>query len=633
MRIGRKILYSLCFLMILFAGSRMKPVLAAEYTYTDENGVTYEYTDAGVLKSVTGVVGSVDLAKMAEEKHITITCIDMLAFGDDNHVTSVNLPASVQIIDNYAFYLCTSLSEVTYEEGSKLASIGESAFAEDGALRDFHQLGTNKDGTLHLPESVNVIGGSAFAGTGFAKVIIPDGLNRIETGVFDFCESLTEVELSGNVTTIGNGAFRYTKLSSVKVPDKVTMIGENAFEGISTLREVIFPKKTRFTIEDRAFAYAGFTEVTLPGNCTKVGADAFADDYNSELSVVKIENDSMIIGKNAFPDTVALYGKEGSTAQKYAKENSLLFCTIEEDSSGQVNDEGGEQTPSPDDEKTTEDNTQTDKTPDDTDTASDDTNDTQVETPSDNVNDTQSETSSDNTSDTKEEIPSDSTNDTQSGTASDDTNNTQSGTSLDNTNDKQPGITPDNTDKTQPDVLPTDSLQPDMQQSDTSVQSAQPPVPVKLKVGTKYTIQGLIYKAVSESAVVFVKPEKKTITKLVVPDYITVEGCQFPVTGVAAKACYKFKKLKTVEIGNNISVIGAQAFQECKKLKEVTLGKELTQIGSKCFYKDSKLKRLVIKSTKLKNLGKKSMKGVPKKYKLIPKGCESKYKKLFKKAR
>lgn len=608
MRIGRKILYSLCFLMILFAGSRMKPVLAAEYTYTDDKGVTYEYTDAGILKSVTGVVGSVDLAKMAEANHVTITCIDMLAFGSDNHVTSVNLPASVQIIDNYAFYLCTSLSEVTYEEGSKLASIGEYAFAEDGALTDFHQLGTEKDGTLFLPESVNVIGESAFANTGFTKVIIPEGLSRIEKEAFSFCEKLSEVDFSDNVTAIGNGAFKNTKLSSVKIPDKVTMIGESAFEGISTLREVTFPKETRFTIEDRAFAYAGFTEVTLPANCTKVGTDAFADDYNSELSVVKIKNDSMIIGKDAFPDTVALYGKEGSTAQQYAKDNSLLFCPLAEDKSEQEEgNKDGEQTPSSDDGKTTE-------------NSPNDTNNTQPETPPDNTNNTQPET------------PSDNANNTQSGNLADNTNNKKPGTPSDNTNDIQSGTTPDNTNKTPTDITPGGSSQPVVQPSDPSAQPVQPPVSIKLKVGKKYTIQGLIYKAVSESAVVFVKPEKKTITKLVVPDYITVEGCQFPVTGVAAKACYKFKKLKTVEIGNNVSTIGAQAFQECKKLKEVKLGRELTQIGYKCFYKDSKLKKVLIRSKKLKKVGKESMRGTPVKHYGIPEGCGKKYKKLLKKA-
>ena len=129
------------------------------------------------------------------------------------------------------------------------------------------------------------------------------------------------------------------------------------------------------------------------------------------------------------------------------------------------------------------------------------------------------------------------------------------------------------------------------------------------------------------------KPKKKNITKLVVPDFVTVEGCQFSVTGVAAKACYKFKKLKTVEIGNNVSTIGAQAFQECKKLKEVTLGKELTQIGTKCFYKDSKLKKLVIKSKKLKKIGKKSMIGTPKKEYHVPKGYEIKHKRLLKKGK
>ena len=69
-----------------------------------------------------------------------------------------------------------------------------------------------------------------------------------------------------------------------------------------------------------------------------------------------------------------------------------------------------------------------------------------------------------------------------------------------------------------------------------------------------------------------------------------------------------------------------------KKLKEVKLGRELTQIGYKCFYKDSKLKKVLIRSKKLKKVGKESMRGTPVKHYGIPEGCGKKYKKLLKKA-
>lgn len=552
MRMGKRIIYSICFLIILFAGSRVRTVLAADYTYTDENNVTYEYTDTGVLKSVTGAVGLVDLAEMAETKNITIKSIGTQVFGTDNYVTSVNLPASVQVIEQYAFSSCEYLSEVTYEEDSKLTTIGAYAFAYDAALKDFHLSGSDKNGTLSLPDGVSVIGESAFEGTGFRKVVIPKGVNRIEDVVFSGCESLSEVEFSDNITSIGDMAFGSTSLSSVKIPDKVTVIGEEAFAYVSTLREIIFPTETPFIIKESAFAFTGLLKITLPANCTQVGEKAFYN-YESDLSEVKIQNASMVIGGNAFPDTVTIYGKEGSTAQKYAKDNSLSFCQLAEDDSGQEEGKDGvEQKPSSDEEKTTED-------------------DTNPETPSDNNN----------------------------------------------------GI--------QPGTPPGGSNQLDKQPSDTSAQPVD--TVVKLKVGKKYTIQGLIYKANSESSVVFVKPKKKTITKLVVPGFVTVEGSRFPVAGVAAKACYKFKNLKKITIGNNVSSIGAQAFQECKKLKEVTLGKGLTKIGSKCFYKDVKLKKVVIKSKKLKLVGKKSMRGTPKKEYCVPKGYKTKYKRLLKKGK
>ncbi len=103
---------------------------------------------------------------------------------------------------------------------------------------------------------------------------------------------------------------------------------------------------------------------------------------------------------------------------------------------------------------------------------------------------------------------------------------------------------------------------------------------------------------------------KTTQKKVVVPDTVTVDGITYTVTSVADKAFANNKKLKSVTISKNITTIGKNAFSGCKNLKNI-----------------------VIKSTKLKKIGKKAFKGIHKKAVIkVPKKQYAKYKKLFKKA-
>ena len=73
MRMKRKVRNVICFLLAIVMIAPIYPVYAEEeYNYTDANGVDYVYTDTGVLLSVEGVVGALDLTEMATAKNITI---------------------------------------------------------------------------------------------------------------------------------------------------------------------------------------------------------------------------------------------------------------------------------------------------------------------------------------------------------------------------------------------------------------------------------------------------------------------------------------------------------------------------------------------------------------------------------
>ncbi len=109
--------------------------------------------------------------------------------------------------------------------------------------------------------------------------------------------------------------------------------------------------------------------------------------------------------------------------------------------------------------------------------------------------------------------------------------------------------------------------------------------------------------------VTFMKPVKKTYTKITIPDKVDYKGIAYQVTAIRAGAFKNNKKLKKVTIGANVGEIGASAFAGCKKLKSI-----------------------VIRSTVLKKVGKKALKGIHAKCKIkAPKKKLGAYRKIFKK--
>ena len=217
--------------------------------------------------------------------------------GDGNIV----IPASIAVNDiqhpvtalfQYAFtseHARTMIKTVTFEEGSQITEIPPFAFY-------FNQL-TN----ITLPDSLRVIGNSAFNGsrlqsitlsdnlvsinqsafstTRLTSVTLPDSLTTISNYVFSSVSTLQSVTLPSNLTAIGDGVFQGTRLRTIEFPDTLKTIGENAFRNCSTLVSVSFP--------------AGLTQIgnTAFENCTALASVVF---QGSEINR---------IGSNAFRNT------------------------------------------------------------------------------------------------------------------------------------------------------------------------------------------------------------------------------------------------------------------------------------------------------------------------------------------
>jgi hypothetical protein len=163
-----------------------------------------------------------------------------------------------------------------------------------GALFEYEYL---KDGGIRIHELLDKT---------LTTVDIPWGVTDIGESAFCGCKSLTSITIPNSVTSIGNGAFKECKsLTSVTIPNSVTSIGDSAFDGCENL-----------------------TSVTIPNSVTHIGNETFAWCYC--MTSIFIPSSVTNIGDGAFLlcENLTIYGKRGSTAERYAIENEIPFTPI-----------------------------------------------------------------------------------------------------------------------------------------------------------------------------------------------------------------------------------------------------------------------------------------------------------------
>lgn len=103
-------------------------------------------------------------------------------FSECGYISDLKIPANVTAIGTGAFYLCTGLVKLEFEEGSRLTSIGVNAFAG------------NRLAQLKMPDTVEEIGTSAFLGSGsLVSVHFSSGLKTIGYRAFSACKEIRDV--------------------------------------------------------------------------------------------------------------------------------------------------------------------------------------------------------------------------------------------------------------------------------------------------------------------------------------------------------------------------------------------------------------------------------------------------------
>lgn len=179
--------------------------------------------------------------------------------------------------------------------------------AENGRATLYNWREDLVDGTLTLPSEVDGLPVTAIGKLAFAdrddivRVIIPEGVVKIDSGAFRSCSNLQEVVLPESLTDLGAEVFKRcmklsaiaipegvkelraetfafcTSLADVRLPDEMVKISANAFDNCHALQTIALPEKLN-TISAYAFrSCSKLRSIAIPELVNSIGAYAFAE--------------------------------------------------------------------------------------------------------------------------------------------------------------------------------------------------------------------------------------------------------------------------------------------------------------------------------------------------------------------
>ena len=230
----------------------------------------------------------------------------------DATASSITIHKDCKVIAGHEQRTNTTLTDIIFEEGSALETIGYESFYKHTALAN-----------IIFPETLKRIEQSAFKGcTGLTEVIIPNGVTTIDQQAFSGCTGLTRIVLPENLTKVTNAmcgtlsnltelVFNCrncedagtdvnartqwlrnigTNTDGVHVifTDSVEHIPAysfyNGLSDLSKINKVTIGNNVK-TIGDYAFGALNITEIELPSTIERIGNWAL---YSSALATITI---------------------------------------------------------------------------------------------------------------------------------------------------------------------------------------------------------------------------------------------------------------------------------------------------------------------------------------------------------
>ena len=225
-------------------------VTAGNKYYSSANGVLFDKNKSEIICYPAGI------KNVGYSIPDGVTVIRDRAFNKCISLNSITIPKSVQDIETYSFFGCTSLEAINVAASNKnYADVNGILFSKDKTKIVCYPA-NKKNMSYSIPVSVKVVGVAAFRDCIYLKgITIPDSVTNIEHHAFSNCKSLKSITIPDSITAIEMATFiDCASLTGVKIPDSVTSIGWGAFSNCKSLTKITIPAGVK-TIADKALGY------------------------------------------------------------------------------------------------------------------------------------------------------------------------------------------------------------------------------------------------------------------------------------------------------------------------------------------------------------------------------------------
>ena len=277
----------------------------SEFEY--ETYIFYESTKVRITK----YIGSSQVVSIPSSINgYTVTKIESMAFAYKD-ITDVTIPDTITGIGEYAFRGCKKLSSLTLPESIEYLGTGFISGTSISSIvipKNVRNCGNSKGGAFYETDTIKSVTFAdgmksipeyaCYAGicSSVTSVNIPDTVTQIETGAFKNCQLLKSIKLPDNIEIIGVSAFSGSGLTEIYIPKTIISISDEAFKKCTSLKNVMMNYND------------AIIESPIEGTCTyicyEIGKSAFEGD--TSLSFVHLSENVLKIGACAFMECSSL---------------------------------------------------------------------------------------------------------------------------------------------------------------------------------------------------------------------------------------------------------------------------------------------------------------------------------------
>ncbi len=251
------------------------------------------------------------------------------AFYDNEIVSNVEIPSSVEIIGDRAFHGCKNIEKITFAQNCNLKIISEGAFGYANITE------------IDLPESLEFIGNMAFNRTKLETVYIPSSVIKLD-GAFSEIPTMKRFDVSpdnSNYCSDDDGVL-YSKDKTVlhffpsqikdyeyTIPNGVEYIGDYAFS-FSRVKRLYFCDDIKATGK-HIFYQCSIRSVVLNDTLPELSTSMFYDAWGTYY--LTIPESIKVIGKGSLGyhfDYVYFPAKDVTFADKqwHFSQKTKFFC-------------------------------------------------------------------------------------------------------------------------------------------------------------------------------------------------------------------------------------------------------------------------------------------------------------------